>query len=87
MSPEPGEMTFAVNGTRVAGGLAVSDDEVRQAMRFAFAELKLVVEPGGCVALGAILAGKIDCRGKTTGIILSGGNVDPGLFGQVLAAD
>ncbi len=81
---EPGEMTFAINGACLAGGLVVSDDEVRNAMRFAFAHLKLVVEPGGSVALAAILAGKIDCKGKTSGIILSGGNVDAGLFGQIL---
>ncbi len=86
LSPEPGQMTFAINAARLSGGLVVSDDEVRDAMRFAFAHLKLVVEPGGCVALAAVLAGKIDCRGKSTGIILSGGNVDPSLFGQVLAA-
>lgn len=84
LSGQPGEVTFAITGPRVVAGLAVSDDEVREAMRFAFANLKLVVEPGGCVALAAILAGKIDPKGLTTGIILSGGNVDPGLFSATL---
>ena len=79
----PGEMTFEINHRLLAGGLAVSDDEVREAMRFAFRNLKLVVEPGGAVALAAVLAGKIETRGKTTAIVLSGGNVDVGLFAEI----
>ncbi|NNE23629.1 MAG: threonine/serine dehydratase [Rhizobiales bacterium] len=86
LSPQPGQLTFAINGPVLAGGLVVSDDEVRAAMRFAFSHLKLVVEPGGSVALAAILSGKIDTQDKSTGIILSGGNVDPGLFGETLIA-
>ncbi len=84
MSPSSGDLTFAVNQSRLAGGLVISDDEVRAAMRFAFERLKLVLEPGGAVALGAILSGKRDCKGKHTAIILSGGNVDHGLFASVL---
>jgi threonine dehydratase len=80
LSPAPGELTFSINQSRLAGGLCVSDDEVRQAVRFAFMHLKLVVEPGGSVALTSLLTGKLDTRGKTTGIILSGGNVDPAVF-------
>ena len=64
-------------------GLSVSDDEVREAMRFAFQNLKLVVEPGGAVALAAVLSGKIDTKGKTTAIVLSGGNVDRDLFAAI----
>jgi threonine dehydratase len=52
-------------------------------MRFAFKHLKLVVEPGGAVALAAVLAGKIDASGKTTAIVLSGGNVDSDLFAEI----
>ena len=55
-------------------------------MRFAFAELKLVVEPGGAVALAALLAGKLDVGGQTVGIVISGGNVDPRVFAEALAA-
>ncbi len=84
MTPSPGTLTFAVNQSRLSSGLVVGDDEVCQAMRFAFERLKLVVEPGGAVALAAILSGKIDCKGKHTAIILSGGNVDPELFASVL---
>lgn len=79
----PGEMTFEINHRLLAGGLAVSDDDVREAMRFAFRNLKLVVEPGGAVALAAVLAGKIETNGKTTAIVLSGGNVDVGLFAEI----
>ena len=52
-------------------------------MRFAFRNLKLVVEPGGAVALAAVLSGKIDTRDKTTAIVLSGGNVDSDLFAEI----
>jgi threonine dehydratase len=85
LAPEPGRLTFEVNRRLLGGGLAVSDAEVAAAMRAAFRHLKLVVEPGGAVALAAVLAGKLDCRGKTVVVVASGGNVDPGLFREVLA--
>lgn len=86
LAPMPGEITFAVNRALLAGGLAVTDEEVAQAMRLAFATLRVVVEPGGAVALAAALTGRFDCRGRTVGIVLSGGNVDPELFADVLAS-
>lgn len=79
----PGKLTFEINRRLVGAGLSVSDDEVREAMRFAFRNLKLVVEPGGAVALAAVLAGKIDTKGKTTVVVLSGGNVDSELFAEI----
>ncbi len=82
---EPGKITFAITSKLVGEGVAVSDDEVREAMRFAFAEPKLVVEPGGAVALAAVLAGGIDVKGKTAVVVLSGGNVDAAMFAQVIA--
>ena len=85
LSTMPGRLTFEVNQHRLAGGLAVSDDEVLAAIAFAFSHLKLVVEPGGAVCLAAILAGKFDARGKVVGIVVSGGNVDPAVFGRALA--
>ena len=85
LSPTPGVLTFAINRALLAGGLVVSDAEVAAAMRFAFAELKLVVEPGGAAALAAVLTGKLDLRGQTVGVVLTGGNVDPELFSAVLA--
>ena len=84
VTPMPGELTFSVNQPRLAGGFAVSDDEVRAAVRFAFETLKLVVEPGGAVALAAILSGKIDCTGKTVAATLSGGNADAALMRDIL---
>jgi threonine dehydratase len=83
LTDSPGQMTFDIMRELTTGGLVVSDDEVRTAMRFAFRQLKLVVEPGGAVALAAMLAGKLDTRDKTTAVILSGGNVDFGLFASI----
>jgi len=85
MTPEPGELTFPVNQRTLAGGLTVSDGEVRKAMADAFAELKIVIEPGGCVALAAVLAGKLPVAGRTVVVVASGGNVDPALFADILA--
>lgn len=84
LSPTPGELTFAINRRLLAGGLAVTDAEVAQAMRLAFRHLKLVVEPGGAVALAAVLAGKLDVRGRTVAVVLSGGNVDAALYARIL---
>lgn len=85
MAPMPGELTFAINLRRLAGGLTVTDADVEAAMRFAFEELKLVVEPGGAVALAAILSGRFDAKGRNVAVVLSGGNADPALFARVIA--
>jgi len=85
LAPMPGELTFAINRRLLAGALAVSDAEVAHAMRVAFEQLKLVVEPGGAVALAAILTGKLDVRGKTALVVLSGGNVDAASFHRLVA--
>jgi threonine dehydratase len=84
-TPTPGELTFAINLQRLRSVLTVSDAEVRAAMRFAFRELKLVVEPGGAVALAALLYGKVESANRTTVIVLSGGNVDVALFAEIQA--
>ena len=81
---KPGAMTFEINRRLLAGGLIVSDDEVRDAMRFAFRNLKLVAEPGGSVALAAALSRKVETAGKTTVVVISGGNVDAGLFSTIM---
>ncbi len=86
LSRQPGEITFAINAPRLAGGIVVTEAEVRRAMRFAFEHLKIVVEPGGAVALAALLAGRIAARGRVVGIVLSGGKVDPGGFAGALDA-
>ena len=85
LAKQPGALTFAINRPRLAGGVAVTPPEVLSAMRFAFEHLKLVVEPGGAVALAAVLTGKLEGRGRVTGIVVSGGNVDPMLFTRALA--
>jgi threonine dehydratase len=82
--PTPGELTFAINRRLLAGGLTVSDDEVRSAIAFAFRHLKLVVEPGGAVALAALLSGKLPLERRTAVVVLSGGNVDPTLFAAAI---
>ncbi|MEM9386623.1 MAG: threonine/serine dehydratase [Pseudomonadota bacterium] len=84
LAPRPGALTFAVNQPRLRGGLVVTEDEVRNAMRYAFTRLKLVVEPGGAVALAALLSDKLDAAYERVAIVLSGGNVDPRLFAAIL---
>jgi threonine dehydratase len=83
LAPSPGELPFAIHRHLGTTGLTVSDAEVRDAIRFAFLHLKIVVEPGGAVSLAAVLANRIDCRNKTTAIVLTGGNIDPQLFSEI----
>ncbi|MBI3507002.1 MAG: threonine/serine dehydratase [Proteobacteria bacterium] len=84
LSPSPGAITFALNSKLLKGVLTISDDEARSAMATAFIEYKLVVEPGGAVAMASVLSGKYPIKGKTVVAVASGGNVDPALFAQVL---
>ena len=83
LAPTPGEITFPINQKHLKGGLTVTDEEVRNAIRYAFQRLKLVVEPGGAVALAALLAGKIDIRSRRIGIVLSGANIDPAVASEI----
>ncbi len=85
MTQTPGEITFAVNRALVTEGVTASDEEVGKAVAFAFRELKLVVEPSGAVALAALLAGKLNVRGKVAVAVLSGGNIDVELFHKLVA--
>ncbi len=84
MAPKPGNLTFALNKEQLAGALGVSDAEALAAMAFAFKHLKIVLEPGGAVALAAVLAGKLDVRGKTALVVCSGGNVDAATYAKAL---
>jgi threonine dehydratase len=86
MSNTPGKLTFAVAQKTMQGGLVVTDEEARAAMRFAYHELKLVLEPGGAAALAAVLAGKLPTAGRTIVCVLSGGNVDPADFAEIILA-
>jgi threonine dehydratase len=85
LTDAPGRMTLGILRDHGVRGLAVTEAEVRRAVRFAFSRLKLVVEPGGAVALAAVLAGKAGTGGKTTAVVLSGGNVDPDRFASIQA--
>jgi threonine dehydratase len=85
MAAMPGEMTFSINSKLLANGVTASDEEVGAAVAYAYRELKLVVEPGGAVGLAALLAGRIDAKGKNVVIVLSGGNVDADLFAKLVA--
>lgn len=85
-TPLVSPLTFGILHGRGARGVAVSEQEVARAMFFAMHRLRLVVEPGGAVALAAILAGKAEMVGRGTVIVLSGGNVDPALYARIVAA-
>ena len=84
LAPMPGELTFGITQRLSGEAVAVSDDEVQAAVAFAFRELKLVVEPGGAVALAALLAGKADTGGKNVVLVVSGGNADPAEFSAAI---
>lgn len=86
LTPQPGRLTFRIMRERLAGGLVVDDTQVMHAMRWAFSRLKLVLEPGGAVALAALLAGARPARGKTIAVVCSGGNVDADTFARSIAA-
>lgn len=86
-SPSPGAITFPINRANADGIATVSDADVAEAIRYAYTTLKLVVEPGGAVGLAALLSGAVDVEGVTAGVVLSGGNIDPGLFARILAGE
>lgn len=87
MTPKPGTVTFEVAKQHCSEGLIVSDASVCNAVRFAFEEFKLVVEPGGAVALAALLDGGQKYQGETIVIMVSGGNADPELFSKILLGE
>ncbi|WP_414938615.1 pyridoxal-phosphate dependent enzyme [Amycolatopsis sp. cmx-11-51] len=80
----PGELTFSINRKLVDDIALVTDDQVRDAMRFAFERLKLVIEPSGATGLAALLSGQVAVSGKV-GVIISGGNVSPERFAELVA--
>lgn len=85
LAPIPGELTFAINQRLLAGAVAASDEEALAAVAFAFRHLKLVLEPGGAVALAALLQGRLPLDGGTALIIASGGNVDPDVYVRAIS--
>jgi threonine dehydratase len=83
-TPRVSPITFTILRDRNAKAVWVSDEEVRQAIRFAWREHRLVVEPGGAAALAALLAGKVE-PAEGTVVVLSGGNIDPDLHARIIA--
>jgi threonine dehydratase len=87
LSEQPGDLTFAINRRRLSGVGVVSDAEALGAVRYAFETLKLVVEPGGAAALAAVLNRRVAMpAGGTIVVVLTGANVDPGVFARALRA-
>jgi len=84
LTPMPGVLTFAINAPRLGGVAVVTDAAVREAMRVAFAEFGLVVEPGGAAALAAVLAGEVSVEGRCIAVALTGANVDPAAFASMI---
>jgi threonine dehydratase len=85
MAPTPGDLTWPINKSLLNGVFTVSDRDVLRAMAYASRELKLVAEPGGAVALAAVLFGSYGGSGKNIGVVLSGGNVDAPLLAKAIA--
>jgi threonine dehydratase len=83
MTPRVSPITFGILGDRNARALSVSDVEVEEAIRFAWENHDLVVEPGASVGLAALLAGKLAAMQDTV-VVLSGGNVDPALHARIV---
>lgn len=78
-------LTFGVLQAAGATGVAVSEAEVEDAMRFAFSKLHIVAEPGGAVALAALIAGKAGDVPEGSLVVVSGGNVDPSIYAEIIA--
>ncbi len=83
-TPTPGKLTLPIMQKLVSNGVTVNEREVCEAVIFAYKYLKLVLEPGGAVALAAILSGKIDLKDRTIGLTLSGGNIDTDIFVDIV---
>ncbi|EMF23130.1 threonine dehydratase [Streptomyces gancidicus BKS 13-15] len=81
----PGELTFSLNRRLLDGIVLVEDDEIKDAMRFAFERLKIVLEPSGATPLAALLTGRAGPLPPRVGLILSGGNIDTERFARLCA--
>ncbi|MGA5319493.1 pyridoxal-phosphate dependent enzyme [Streptomyces seoulensis] len=83
--PSPGEITFALNQRLVDAIALVSDEEIVEAMRFAFERLRIVLEPSGATPLAALLSGRVENLPPRVGVIASGGNIDTRRFAELTA--
>jgi threonine dehydratase len=86
LAPVPAELPFSINGSRLSGVLAADDAAVRRAMAFCFETFRVVVEPGGAVALAGLMTDPAasPLRGKRVLVVASGGNVDAALFASAI---
>ncbi len=84
MTEIPGKLTFPINQRLLHQVLVVSDEEALEAVATAYNELKIVVEPGGAVALAAVLSGKLELEGRNIAVVCSGGNIDNEIFQRAL---
>lgn len=84
VAPTPAELPFAINRERLSRVMVADDVAVLEAIRFAYEEFRVVVEPGGAVALAALLADSDALQGRTAVVIASGGNVDAAVFMRAL---
>jgi threo-3-hydroxy-L-aspartate ammonia-lyase len=82
--PTPGERTWPVIRALVDDVVTVSDAEIVDAMRLLFERMKVVAEPSGATALAALLAGRVELRAGTVGVVISGGNVDAARFAALM---
>ena len=87
ITPQPGEITFPILQRLCGPGLVVTDAEAMQAVAIAFARLKIVLEPGGAVALAAAMFRRDQLHGDAVIVVATGGNVDADVFAQCLGVD
>ncbi|MDB9872080.1 threonine/serine dehydratase [Alphaproteobacteria bacterium] len=87
LANKPGNITFEINRKNLSGGISISDTESLIAMKIAYKYFKIVLEPGGAVALAAAISKKIDIKNKNVLVIASGGNVDSDIFEKCLYAE
>jgi threonine dehydratase len=78
-----GRLTFSLLRPVVRRAIQVSDDEIKDAVRFLHHEARLSVEPSGAVGVAAVLSGRVPAAGPVV-VVLTGGNVDPGLFADLV---
>ena len=86
VTPEPGELTFPINRIHLSGGTVVSDEQVLKTVATLFKHLKIIVEPGGAVAVAAALTGQVPKGAQTVVAVASGGNIDADMFTRALDA-
>ena len=86
VTPSPGRLTFPIMHKHCGPGLSVTDEEALRAMAHAFLRLKIVLEPGGAVAVAAALFRPDAIEGSAVVVVATGGNVDPDVFARALAS-